>query len=168
MIQWSVWSSNKRKELLRWIMMTRVRIFSVVWGLCGQTKEWVWSVVAVTLTGRTGGAVPVAGCRHKLHVHWSGEVPRCISITNAFSCVPSQKVRRVGRAGFVHSMTAHRRAEAQLHTFLTSALHGGEWSTSRTGRFTPQERTSEPVWAFYRRHNSLVYVGNRTPRPFSP
>jgi hypothetical protein len=29
--------------------------------------------------------------------------------------------------------------EAQLHTFLTSALDGGEWSASRPGRFTPRE-----------------------------
>jgi hypothetical protein len=27
----------------------------------------------------------------------------------------------------------------QLHSFLTSALDGGEWSVSRPGRFTPEE-----------------------------
>jgi hypothetical protein len=27
-----------------------------------------------------------------------------------------------------------------IHIFLTSALDGGEWSTSRPGRFTPEER----------------------------
>jgi len=27
--------------------------------------------------------------------------------------------------------------ELQLHAFLTSVLHGGEWSGSRPGRFTP-------------------------------
>jgi len=32
--------------------------------------------------------------------------------------------------------------EIQLHAFLTSALDGGEWSASRPGRFTSQERTS--------------------------
>jgi hypothetical protein len=30
--------------------------------------------------------------------------------------------------------------ELQLHAFLTSALDGGEWSTSRSGCFTPGER----------------------------
>jgi hypothetical protein len=30
--------------------------------------------------------------------------------------------------------------EVQLHTFLTSALDGGEWSVSRPGRFIPTER----------------------------
>jgi hypothetical protein len=29
---------------------------------------------------------------------------------------------------------------------LTSALHGGEWSASRTGRFTPRERTHGTHW----------------------
>jgi hypothetical protein len=28
--------------------------------------------------------------------------------------------------------------EVQLHALLTSALDGGEWSASRSGRFTPQ------------------------------
>jgi len=32
--------------------------------------------------------------------------------------------------------------EVQLHAVLTSELHGGgKWSASRTGRFTPKERT---------------------------
>jgi hypothetical protein len=30
--------------------------------------------------------------------------------------------------------------DVQIHIFLTSALVGGEWSTSRPGRFTPGER----------------------------
>jgi len=30
--------------------------------------------------------------------------------------------------------------EIWLFTFLTSATHGGEWSASRPGRFTPRER----------------------------
>jgi hypothetical protein len=30
--------------------------------------------------------------------------------------------------------------EVYLHTFLTSALDGGEWSASRPGLFTPRER----------------------------
>jgi hypothetical protein len=29
---------------------------------------------------------------------------------------------------------------------LTSALDGGEWSASRTGRFTPKERTPGTYW----------------------
>jgi hypothetical protein len=32
--------------------------------------------------------------------------------------------------------------EVQLHAFLTSALNGGEWSTSHPGRFTPGEIVS--------------------------
>jgi len=31
--------------------------------------------------------------------------------------------------------------EVQLHLLLTSALDGGEWLTSRPGRFTAEERT---------------------------
>jgi hypothetical protein len=32
-------------------------------------------------------------------------------------------------------------ADVELHAFLTSALDG-EWSVSRSGRFTPKERAS--------------------------
>jgi hypothetical protein len=31
----------------------------------------------------------------------------------------------------------YRGVETELHVFLTSALHGDEWSSSRPGRFTP-------------------------------
>jgi hypothetical protein len=33
-----------------------------------------------------------------------------------------------------------RGVEVEIHTFLTSALDGGEWLASRPGRFTPRER----------------------------
>jgi hypothetical protein len=36
--------------------------------------------------------------------------------------------------------------EVQLHAFLTSALDGGEWSASRTGRFIPRERAPSAHW----------------------
>jgi hypothetical protein len=36
--------------------------------------------------------------------------------------------------------------EVQLHTFLSSALDGGEWSASRPGRFTPRERALGTHW----------------------
>jgi hypothetical protein len=36
--------------------------------------------------------------------------------------------------------------EVQLQTFLTSALGGGEWSTSYPGLFTPRENTSGTHW----------------------
>jgi hypothetical protein len=36
--------------------------------------------------------------------------------------------------------------EVQLHSFLTSALDGGEWSPSRLGRFTPRERAPGTHW----------------------
>jgi hypothetical protein len=36
--------------------------------------------------------------------------------------------------------------EVQLHAFLTSALDRGEWSASRSGRFTPGERASVTHW----------------------
>jgi hypothetical protein len=61
--------------------------------------------------------------------------------------------------------------------FLTSALDGGEWSTSRSGCFAPGERTAvtigweicwlpEPVWTVWTlwgREKSLTPAGNRTP-----
>jgi hypothetical protein len=36
--------------------------------------------------------------------------------------------------------------DAEIHIFLTSALDGGEWSTSRPGRFTPGERDPGTHW----------------------
>jgi hypothetical protein len=36
-------------------------------------------------------------------------------------------------------MKAYGGVDVQIHIFLTSALVGGEWSTSRPGSFTPGE-----------------------------
>jgi len=36
--------------------------------------------------------------------------------------------------------------DVELHSLLTSALDGGEWSASRPGRFTPKERASGTHW----------------------
>jgi hypothetical protein len=33
-----------------------------------------------------------------------------------------------------------------MSTFLTSALHGGGWSVSHSGHFTPGESTSSTPW----------------------
>jgi hypothetical protein len=35
------------------------------------------------------------------------------------------------------AMKTYERVEAQLNSFLTSALDAGEWSASRPGSFTP-------------------------------
>jgi hypothetical protein len=37
-------------------------------------------------------------------------------------------------------MKAYGEVDVYIHIFLTSALVGGEWSTSRPVRFTPRER----------------------------
>jgi hypothetical protein len=42
-------------------------------------------------------------------------------------------------------MKAYWVVEVQLQTFLTSAVYGGEWSASRSGRFTPRERALVPI-----------------------
>jgi len=36
--------------------------------------------------------------------------------------------------------------EVRLHALLTSALHVGEWSSSRRGRFTPEEIGHVTCW----------------------
>ena len=53
-----------------------------------------------------------------------------------------------GKVSPVCAMKSHRGAEAQRHSFLTSAPDGGEWFTSRPGRFTPETRRR---CALYRR-----------------
>jgi hypothetical protein len=66
-------------------------------------------------------------------------------------------------------MKAYGGTDVQIHIFLTSALAGGEWSASYSGRFTPGERTPpvpigqefgwtpESVWTMWRRENSCPY-----------
>jgi len=39
-----------------------------------------------------------------------------------------------------HSMKTFVGVEVYVHAFLTSKLDGGEWSPSRTGRFTAEEK----------------------------
>jgi len=41
-------------------------------------------------------------------------------------------------------MKAYGGVEVQLHSFLTSALDGGEWSTSRPSRFIPGKEPPFP------------------------
>jgi hypothetical protein len=43
-------------------------------------------------------------------------------------------------------MKAYGGVDVQIHTFLTSALVGGEWSPSRPGRFAPWERAPRTHW----------------------
>jgi hypothetical protein len=47
-------------------------------------------------------------------------------------------VQHKGKDKAVHTMNAYGEAEVQLHTFLTSASHGGGWSDSHPGRFIPR------------------------------
>jgi hypothetical protein len=43
-------------------------------------------------------------------------------------------------------MKAYGELDVQIHVFLTSALHGGEWSASRSGRFTLREGARGSNW----------------------
>jgi hypothetical protein len=43
-------------------------------------------------------------------------------------------------------MKAYGGVDVYIHVFLTSALAGGEWSASRPGRFTPEERAPGTHW----------------------
>jgi hypothetical protein len=43
-------------------------------------------------------------------------------------------------------MKAYGGVDVQIHIFLTSALVGGEWSTSHPGRFTPGGRARGTHW----------------------
>jgi hypothetical protein len=44
------------------------------------------------------------------------------------------------------AMKTYWGVEVLLHVFLTSGLYGGEWSASRSGRFTPRERAHGTRW----------------------
>jgi hypothetical protein len=43
-------------------------------------------------------------------------------------------------------MKTYGGVDVQIRIFLTSALAGGEWSTSRPGRFTHRERAPGTHW----------------------
>jgi hypothetical protein len=43
-------------------------------------------------------------------------------------------------------MKAYRGVDVYVHTVLTFALVGGEWSASRPGRFTPEEKAPGTHW----------------------
>jgi hypothetical protein len=43
-------------------------------------------------------------------------------------------------------MRAYGGVDVYIHIFLTSTLVGGEWSASRPGLFTPEERTPGTHW----------------------
>jgi hypothetical protein len=45
-----------------------------------------------------------------------------------------------------HAVKMYWGVEGHLHTFLASALDGGEWSASRPGRLTPRERAPGTHW----------------------
>jgi hypothetical protein len=64
-------------------------------------------------------------------------------------------------------MKAYVGVDVYIHVFLTSALAGGEWSTSHPDRFTPPGKeplvligqevkwTPEPVWTTWRKFLTL-------------
>jgi hypothetical protein len=66
---------------------------------------------------------------------WESEKSRIRLYTEAFLTSPWASTEH-------YAMKAYWGSEGKLHTFLTSALDGGEWSASHTGCFTPRERAS--------------------------
>jgi len=50
-----------------------------------------------------------------------------------------------GETVHLHIMKLYVGVEVQLHSFLTSAIDGGEWSASRSGRFAPNEGALYPL-----------------------
>jgi hypothetical protein len=45
-----------------------------------------------------------------------------------------------------HNMKTYGGMEVSLHTFLTSAVDGDEWSVSRRSRFIPEVRAPDTPW----------------------
>jgi hypothetical protein len=57
-------------------------------------------------------------------------------------------------------MKAYEEVDVQIHISLTSAVVGGEWSASRTDRFTPVEKAPGTHWM-----DSWVDVDTRIVQP---
>ena len=51
-------------------------------------------------------------------------------------------------------MKKYGEVDVQLHTFLSSAHVGGDWSVSRPGRFIPSGRASGAIWIWRRERSS--------------
>jgi hypothetical protein len=51
-----------------------------------------------------------------------------------------------GASLYLHVMTMYGGMEVLIHTFLTLALDGGEWSASNTSHFTPRGRSPDTFW----------------------
>jgi hypothetical protein len=67
-------------------------------------------------------------------------------ISSIFVCYVKVKAKMSLCLTKHHAMKTHWGVEVYLHAFLTSALHGGEWSASRAGRFTPREKAPGTHW----------------------
>ena len=61
----------------------------------------------------------------------------CVHTVYAYMCVGYVSRYSQGNVATVHAMKAYRGKKLQLHSFLTSTLDAGEWSTSRPGHITP-------------------------------
>jgi hypothetical protein len=68
--------------------------------------------------------------------------------TGAFHDYGNAPKNKNGKDASVHAIKAYKGIEAWLHSFLTSALDGDEWSASRSGRFALGK---EPRYPFNRR-----------------
>jgi hypothetical protein len=60
-------------------------------------------------------------------------------------CISYERYKSKGKGVPVHIMKGVGGVEVQLHSFLTSALDGGEWSASRPYRFTPEKEYRYPL-----------------------
>jgi len=51
-----------------------------------------------------------------------------------------------GKFLVAHATKVHWDVELLLHLFFASSLAGGEWLTSRSGSYSPQEIYKVPIW----------------------
>ena len=65
----------------------------------------------------------------------------CTEHCTSLSCNRSFKWLSKGKVVPVHAIRVHSEMEVQLHSFLTLALDGGQWSTSWQGRLNPSKET---------------------------
>jgi hypothetical protein len=75
-------------------------------------------------------------------IKWKDNYRFCVAVTSLFIVNVKLSMCFIKH----HTMKMYRGVEVQLHTFLTSALDGAEWSITCLGCFIPRKRAASTHW----------------------